>query len=132
MPARGEDATKAFVAFEWGEGEDETKIEYVPAKFDEYCEPRTQVIYERYRFNICKATRMLLKPGTGNGEPGTGNREPGTGNREPGTENRERGTQESGNERSAVFYIKIQNGGRENSPEEKRITQVAKYTVHLS
>ena len=47
----GEDATKAFDAFEWGEDEDETKIEHVLAKFDAYCEPRTQVIYERYRFN---------------------------------------------------------------------------------
>ena len=52
---------------------------------------------------------------TRNGEPGTGN-----------------GEQESGNERSAVFHIKIQNGGRENSPEEKRTTQVAKSTVNLS
>ena len=47
----GEDATKAFDAFEWGEAEDATKIEHVLAKFDAYCEPRTQVIYERYRFN---------------------------------------------------------------------------------
>ena len=47
----GEDATKAFDTFEWGEAEDETKIEHVLAKFDAYCEPRTQVIYERYRFN---------------------------------------------------------------------------------
>ena len=51
---------------------------------------------------------MLLKAGTGNRE------------------------QESGNERSAVFHIKIQNGGRENSPEEKRTTQVAKSTANLS
>ena len=47
----GEDATKAFDAFEWGEAEDEIKIEHVLAKFDAYCEPRTLVIYERYRFN---------------------------------------------------------------------------------
>ena len=47
----GEDATKAFDAFEWGEAEDDTNIEHVLAKFDAYCEPRTQVIYERYRFN---------------------------------------------------------------------------------
>ena len=63
---------------------------------------------------------MLLKPGTGNREPGTRNRErPGAGN----------GEQKSGNERSAVFHIKIQNGGRENSPGEKRTTEIAKYTV---
>ena len=47
----GEDATKAFDAFEWGETEDDSKIEDVLAKFDEYCDPRTQVIYQRYRFN---------------------------------------------------------------------------------
>ena len=47
----GEDATKAFDAFELGETEDDSKIENVLAKFDEYCEPRTQVIYECYRFN---------------------------------------------------------------------------------
>ena len=50
----GEDATKAFDAFEWGEDEDETKIEHVLKKFDEYCGLRTQVIYERYRFNSHK------------------------------------------------------------------------------
>ena len=59
--------------------------------------------------------RMLLNPRTGNQEPGTGN-----------------GEQDSGNERSAVFHIKIQNGGRENSPVEKRTTQVAKSTANLS
>ena len=36
----GEDATKAFNAFEWGEDEDETEIEHVLTKFDEYCEPQ--------------------------------------------------------------------------------------------
>ena len=47
----GEDATKAFDGFELGETQDDSKTEDVLAKFDEYCEPRTQVIYERYRFN---------------------------------------------------------------------------------
>ena len=42
---------KAFDAFEWGETEDDSIIEDILAKFDEYCEPRTQVTYERYRFN---------------------------------------------------------------------------------
>ena len=45
-----EDATKAFDGFELGETQDDSKTD-VLAKFDEYCEPRTQVIYERYRFN---------------------------------------------------------------------------------
>ena len=47
----GEDATKEFDAFELAETEDNSKTEDVLAKFDEYCEPRTQVIYKRYRFN---------------------------------------------------------------------------------
>ena len=47
----GEDATKAFDGFELGETQDDSKTEDVLAKFDEYCKPRTQVIYERYRFN---------------------------------------------------------------------------------
>ena len=47
----GEDATKAFDGFELGETQDDSKTEDVLAKFDEYCEPRTQVIYEHYRFN---------------------------------------------------------------------------------
>ena len=37
----GEDVVRAFDTFVWSEGQKE----------DRYCEPRTQVIYERYRFN---------------------------------------------------------------------------------
>ena len=48
LSVSGEDDTKAF---DWGEAEDETKIEHMLAKFDTYCEQQTQVIYERYRFN---------------------------------------------------------------------------------
>lgn len=47
----GEETVKAFDTFTWAEGQSENKITDVLAKFDEYCEPRTQVIYERYRFN---------------------------------------------------------------------------------
>ena len=46
----GKDATKAFDGFELGETQDDSKTD-VLAKFDENCEPRTQVIYEHYRFN---------------------------------------------------------------------------------
>ena len=49
---------------------------------------------------------MLLKPGTGNREPGTGNG--GTGVWEQAVSS-------------------IPHGRRENSPEEKRTTQIAKY-----
>lgn len=47
----GEEAVKAFDTFAWAEGQNENKITDVLAKFDQYCEPRIQVIYERYRFN---------------------------------------------------------------------------------
>ena len=47
----GEDGVKTFDTFTWGEGESEDDIADVLRKFDEHCEPRTQVIYERYRFN---------------------------------------------------------------------------------
>ena len=42
--------------------------------------------------------RVLLIPGTGNGERGTGNRE-----------------RESGNECTAVILMRIQNGGRKHA-----------------
>jgi len=80
-----------------------------------------KVIYSKRMEPIQGKSMDVTK--TRNGEPGTGNRErPGAGN----------GEQKSGNERSAVFHIKIQNGGRENSPGEKRTTEIAKYTVNLT
>ena len=53
----GEDATKVFETFQWNEEENEEDPASVIAKFDAYCEPRTQVIYERYRFNNRKQER---------------------------------------------------------------------------
>ena len=47
----GEEAVKAFDTFAFSEGQSENNITDVLAKFDEYYEPRTQVIYERYHFN---------------------------------------------------------------------------------
>ena len=47
----GEDGVKAYDTFSWNEGEDPNNIELVLQKFDQFCAPRTQVIYERYRFN---------------------------------------------------------------------------------
>ena len=40
--------------FVWSEGQKEDSIKDVLTKFDESCEARTQVIYERYRFNNLK------------------------------------------------------------------------------
>lgn len=47
----GEDGVKAHDTFTWNEEEDQNDIELVLQKFDLFCAPRTQVIYERYRFN---------------------------------------------------------------------------------
>ena len=65
-------------------------------------------------FGYPDETRMLLIPGTGNGERGTGNGERGTGN--GGTGNGERGTGNgerdgSGNECTAVTRLRIKNDG---------------------
>lgn len=50
----GEDGVKNFDTSTWSENESEDNIAHVLKKFDEHCEPRTQVIYECYRFNIRK------------------------------------------------------------------------------
>ena len=47
----GEDGVKAYDTFTWGEEENQNDVDIVLRKFDEYCSPRTQIIYERYRFN---------------------------------------------------------------------------------
>ncbi|RLJ22759.1 hypothetical protein DJ031_00295 [bacterium endosymbiont of Escarpia laminata] len=47
----GEDAAKVYDTFTWVDSQNEQCVTDVLAQFDRYCEPRTQVIYERYRFN---------------------------------------------------------------------------------
>ena len=47
----GEDAAKVYDTFTWADDEDEQCIEDVLRQFDRYCQPRTHVIYERYKFN---------------------------------------------------------------------------------
>ena len=46
----GEDAVKVFDTFEFGDGESEDSIHDVLNKFEEYCNPRRNTIYERYKF----------------------------------------------------------------------------------
>ena len=46
----GKEANKVYEAFSWG-SLDRTKIESVLQKFDEYCEPKHNVIYDRFLFN---------------------------------------------------------------------------------
>ena len=45
------DAAKVYDTFTWLAGENEQCIDQVLSKFDSYCEPRTQIIYERFCFN---------------------------------------------------------------------------------
>ena len=47
----GEDGVKAHDKFTWSEGENQEDIALVLQKFNQFCAPRTQVIYESYRFN---------------------------------------------------------------------------------
>ena len=47
----GEDAVKAFDTFVWRKGQKKDSIKDLLAKLHEHCEPRTQEIYKRYRFN---------------------------------------------------------------------------------
>ena len=44
------DAVKVFDTFEYGDGESEDSIQDVLNKFEEYCKPRRNTIYERYKF----------------------------------------------------------------------------------
>ena len=47
----GEDAREVFPTFTWVTGGDEAKIELVLQKFEQYCWPRKNVLFERYCFN---------------------------------------------------------------------------------
>lgn len=48
----GEEAREVFSTFtNWTTDGDEAKIEPVLAKFEEYCQPRKNIPFERYRFN---------------------------------------------------------------------------------
>ena len=47
----GEDGVKAHDTFTWNEEENADDISQVLKKFDEFCTPTTQVMYERYRSN---------------------------------------------------------------------------------
>ena len=49
----GKEANKVYEAFTWGHV-DSNKIANVLKKFDEYCEPKHNVIYNRFLFNSRK------------------------------------------------------------------------------
>ena len=45
----GEDAIEVFNTFQFAEG-DENKLDKVPEQFEQYCNPRKNVVFERYQF----------------------------------------------------------------------------------
>jgi transposase InsO family protein len=46
----GEDGRDIYSTFKWNTGEDREKMKDVLAKFDAYCSPLKNIVYERYRF----------------------------------------------------------------------------------
>lgn len=54
----GEEAREVFATFSWAAVGDENKIDTVLQKFEQYCQPRLNVPFERYRFN-----RRMQEPG---------------------------------------------------------------------
>ena len=47
----GEDAREVYSTFDWENEGDEVKMELVLKKFSDYCEPRKNVPFKRYKFN---------------------------------------------------------------------------------
>ena len=47
----GEEAREVFATLSWPTAGDKSKINKVLEKFEQYCQPRRNVPYERYRFN---------------------------------------------------------------------------------
>ena len=54
----GEEAREVFATFSWPTAGDESKINKVLEKFEQYCQPHRNVPFERYRFN-----QHMQKPG---------------------------------------------------------------------
>ena len=47
----GKDARRVFKTFQWAAGEDRTCLDSVIQKFEQHCLPRTNIPFERYKFN---------------------------------------------------------------------------------
>ena len=47
----GEEAREVYATFTWDTEGDEKKINAVLAKFQQYCQPRRNIPFERYKFN---------------------------------------------------------------------------------
>ena len=52
LTALGPAARKVYQTFNWSDAADARKIEQVLAKFDEFCRPRENIPFERYKFNV--------------------------------------------------------------------------------
>ena len=50
----GEEALEIFNTFKLATGEDPNKISVLKKKFEDYANPRTNTVFERYRFWECK------------------------------------------------------------------------------
>ena len=47
----GEEARDVYSTFDWPDEESKSKIDTVLQKFADYCQPRKNIPFERYRFN---------------------------------------------------------------------------------
>ena len=50
----GEEAHEIFTTFTWKDAGDEGKTKKVLGKFNQYCQPRTNIPFERQHFNQCR------------------------------------------------------------------------------
>ena len=48
LHAAGPEAQEIHRAFAWGDGEDKKNLKHVVKKFTDHCEPRKNVVFERY------------------------------------------------------------------------------------
>ena len=47
----GTDALEIYKTFNWESDDDKCKVDKITEKFDEYCNPRKNVTWERHKFN---------------------------------------------------------------------------------
>lgn len=56
----GEDAVEVYNTFTFAEFGDELKLDKIMEKFEDYCNPRKNITYERYRFFTCAQGDMSI------------------------------------------------------------------------
>ena len=50
----GKESVRIYNTFDWENDEEKTNISKVLEKFDNYCTPKRNLTYERYKFNTRK------------------------------------------------------------------------------